>query len=288
MDVVESMPETNMNTMVSIPLTIFLIVIATVTTAEETIVTSADAHVASGYAADTNYGDKPSVVSGSVDIFFFAYERFYLKFQLPPFRANTHISHAALIGYYLENRDTNVDDIHAFHLAALDGWTESGITWNNQPGPLGAAVAFFNPATSVVGSDISMDITPVVDAEYKGDGILSLCCKENNERYVAYRNSIEFFASKENPTYPGFRLIVTITPDTPQISAIQIDKNTVRLASPNLCVSASNVVEYTFDLASPSWQPISQLSINNDQISFTNSFPESNSIFYRIKSILDH
>jgi len=138
--------------------------------------------------------------------------RFYLKFNLPAYTAGTIISSATLTGYYNDDYDAADDRTHSFFLAANDGWTESGITWNNQPGATGPALAAFDAAAATPGTFLNWNITSAANGEYSGDGVLSILLRADDESLVESNANWEYFASKEYDAGLAFKLSVTIVP----------------------------------------------------------------------------
>ena len=136
--------------------------------------------------------------------------RFYLKFHLPAYTAGTVISSATLTGYYNDDFNAADDRTHSFFLAANDAWTESGITWNNQPGTVGSALAVFNAAAVTPGTSLNWNITGAANGEYLGDGVLSILLRADDESLLASNANWEYFASKEYNPALAFQLSVTI------------------------------------------------------------------------------
>ncbi len=81
----------------------------------------------------TNYGNEDTLYSGNG---FLSLRRSYMKFTLPGMPDNTIIWHASLnftqksLSYSFSD---DVKYIKLFDLTGYSSWTESGITWNNQP-----------------------------------------------------------------------------------------------------------------------------------------------------------
>lgn len=148
----------------------------------------------------------------------FAASIFYLKFTLPALEPGMFISDATLHGFYSYDDTPAYDQVHGIYLAAGDGWSETAITWTNQPGFAGSPIAVFNPASSSAGTYLSWDITPAADQQYKGDGVLSLVLKAIEESGSV--NGAERFRSKEyvvsggpTPFYIDFTVSAVPLPD---------------------------------------------------------------------------
>ena len=91
--------------------------------------------------------------------------RFYLMFPLPVFTPDTFIASATLQRFYNQDWDTFDDRTHSLYQAP-NTWTESTISWNNQPGATGGALGNFNAAQATPGTFQSWNVTPAVNAAY--------------------------------------------------------------------------------------------------------------------------
>ena len=136
--------------------------------------------------------------------------RFYLKFNLPAPLANTEVISATLTGYYSDDFDENDDGTHGIYFVSSDSWSESTITFNNQPGQaFGLPEATFDAAEANPGSFISWDLTPIVNQEYQGDGTLSLLVHADQESIISDNRNLEYFIEKEFDSRRAFRLKIT-------------------------------------------------------------------------------
>jgi hypothetical protein len=157
------------------------------------VVVDQDAWLASDYTGDIGWS--LGVGRGSAN----NWTRTYLQFQLPTRVPGAVVASAILKGYYYSDWAEGIDTTHSWLLAASDSWSKSTITWANQPGPSGAAIASFVPASTPKGW-VSWDITAVTNQEYNTDGVLSLVLKEDNEG--ATLNGLEYFSAKaQNPQF---------------------------------------------------------------------------------------
>lgn len=136
--------------------------------------------------------------------------RFYLKFDLPTFEPGTKVTAATLTGYYNTDYDPADDGTHGIYFVASDSWSESNITWDNQPSQAyGLSEATFNATDETVGSFVSWDLTHIVNQEYQGDGLLSLLFHAHAEGLVSENRNWEYFAEKEFDPTKAFRLELT-------------------------------------------------------------------------------
>jgi hypothetical protein len=134
-----------------------------------TIPVSADAHV-NANKATTNFGTKtPFVVDGSPRI------RSFLRFQVSGVGARTVVG--ASLRLYTANASAAGGSFSGTNGAA---WTESGLTWNNQPVPTSTPVATLGRVTS--GSTQTVDVTPLV----AGDGTVDIAITSTNADDVGY------------------------------------------------------------------------------------------------------
>jgi PEP-CTERM motif len=167
------------------------------------ILVGADATVAGGLFADVNFGtstNRGGLLSGSEGSAIFGPYRFYLMFTLPTFVPNTVIASATLQGFYNDDWDAFDDRTHSLYQAPST-WSESTITWNNQPGAVGAAFGMFNAATATPGNFYSWDVTSALNATYLAQSSLfSVLFRADNEALGVtplVNNNLEFFASRE-------------------------------------------------------------------------------------------
>ena len=151
--------------------------------------------------------------------------RFYLKFNLPEPHghlmcrnqvpapcplANTEVISATLTGFYYDDFDENDDGTHGIYFVSSDSWSESTITFENQPGQaFGLPEATFDAAEANPGGFISWDLTPIVNQEYQGDGILSLLFHADQESVIFDNRNFEYFVEKEFDSSKAFRLEIT-------------------------------------------------------------------------------
>ena len=167
----------------------------------------ADATV-NGDSPGTNYNS--NVYQGG--LFVGGNNRFYLKFQLPLLVPGTVISSAALTGYYQDELFEAIDGLFDIHLAASDAWDETTLTSSNQPGFLAGVLDSWNAAGAAFGPQ-SFDVTGAANAQYQGDGVLSLVFKESVEAGTVF--TWEYWHSKEAlpvlPTLDQLPFVLDVT-----------------------------------------------------------------------------
>ena len=154
--------------------------------------------------------------------------RFYLKFDLSAaFAPGLRVESAMLRGFYNDDYDFFANQTHSFYLAASDGWTESGITWNNQPGVTGLPVSVFDASAydsrrtfsaGFLGLFLSWDVSTAVNMAFQTDLILSLVLRANNETLGV--PNLEYFASKEFNPNLAFRLELDVVPVPEPVSLL--------------------------------------------------------------------
>jgi hypothetical protein len=123
--------------------------------------------------------------------------RSLVRFNLPPAPAGCSVTGASLRLY--TSAGVTGRTLQAYRVAT--NWTETGVTWNNQPGTTGAAVT----APSVASGWVTWSVTSMVQAMYLGannDGFKVRDSVENS--YPARDQSMH---PRENTNDP--RLIVT-------------------------------------------------------------------------------
>jgi len=189
-----------------------------------TLGVSADESVTGGGSADTNWGSDGEYRGGLWTGCDYVDDednpaRFYLKFELPSYDAGTYISSATLWGYYSDDYDSSVSQTHSFYLGASDAWTEAAITFNNQPGWTGSAIAQFDASTGGPPRWVSFDITSAFDGAYQGDGVLTLMMKADDETLNS--GNWEYFADRTyDDDTKGFYVDYTTAPGLPAFALV--------------------------------------------------------------------
>jgi 2',3'-cyclic-nucleotide 2'-phosphodiesterase (5'-nucleotidase family) len=139
---------------------------------------AADAQVVEG-SPTGNYGTATNLYIQSADGGFYQNERAWLQFDLSgqvPSEATITSARLKLFCYKAEGGDMNA----SVHHATDDTWTETGITWNNQPA-FGAALDTVPFVNGNEGLWYEWDVTGTVTAEVGGDQVISLVVKPETE-----------------------------------------------------------------------------------------------------------
>lgn len=134
-----------------------------------TIAVSQDAHV-NANKPNTNIGNAtPFLVDASPRL------RAYLRFGVSGIGSRTVLG--ATLRLYTSNASA---DGGSFFRTDGKAWTETGLTWNNQPALVGSAVASAGPATA--GTFKQVDVTPLVT----GDGTVDIGVTSSSTNDVGY------------------------------------------------------------------------------------------------------
>ncbi|MBU1425971.1 MAG: DNRLRE domain-containing protein [Gammaproteobacteria bacterium] len=137
----------------------------------------ADAQVVSGYAT-SNYGTSNNLYIQSSSIGTYGNERGLLKFDLSSIPAGSTITGATLQLWNWKAAGASLP-VEARSIAD-DSWTETGVTWNNQPA-LGGVLDTRSLASGTSNLWYNWDVTTFAQAEFGGDKIVSLTLKPVTE-----------------------------------------------------------------------------------------------------------
>ena len=170
----------------------------------------ADAYVNDGGSANNNFGTAVNLAVKNDGGSNTGYNRItYLKFDV---HTLTNVQSAKLI-----LTPSQVDGVAglAYQVWSNDNWTETGITWNNQPA--GSGVTITNISNYTLWTAVTIDVTAAVTVQATNDGLLTIQVTE-----PAANNTRIDFCSKEYAT-AGYRpmlqyVILTNTP--PVLAAI--------------------------------------------------------------------
>ncbi|MEM2251000.1 MAG: DNRLRE domain-containing protein [Candidatus Hadarchaeales archaeon] len=170
---------------------------------------SADAKVESS-SPDTNYGNETHIAAAAPNPSF--YRRSFLKFDLSSIPSGGSIIDAKLYLYKYGEGGTEPGDTNrnvGVYRVDNDDWSESVITWNNQPA-IGSLENYIYTPTSTGFWEV-WNITNWADNQYKGDRILSIAIRMVDER-SDWNSAEPYWYSKEWGT-PSQRpyLVVTVS-----------------------------------------------------------------------------
>jgi 2',3'-cyclic-nucleotide 2'-phosphodiesterase / 3'-nucleotidase / 5'-nucleotidase len=187
------------------------------------IAPAADAQVASGATvANTNYGTSTSFFVQSANTQnTFGDERAWLRFNLSDQIPAGATLTGAKLRIYNFDADAQGDDLTiAVHDSSTDTWTESTITWNNQPAftatPLGTRL--LDGPNEFLWYDI--DVSSFVQSQWSGDKVVTLVVKaqtEGDSQWKSYR-----FDTREFGTNLAPRLRLEYTGEWPTTNGLDI------------------------------------------------------------------
>lgn len=133
------------------------------------ILATADSYTRDGSYASTNYGRATGLVTKSTSSSGFS-RRSFMKFPV----ASLAGSPTANLILHVENLGTEGASGFTAELRQIitDTWTETGLTWNNQPAS-GTLINSFTVLPSDVGNEISIDVSGFIAQQAIGDGTAS-------------------------------------------------------------------------------------------------------------------
>ena len=150
---------------------------------------AADAFVRGGTSGSTNFGSSTDLeVKDSASTSAEYHRRIFLQFRV----GKGSLSKATLRVYVSNLANGSPVPICAFSVAT-DTWTESGLTWNNQPAA-GSSLAC--QSVTALGW-ITLDVTAFARSEAAGDGVVSLMLRDNTQS-----NRMGRLDSKESSNSP--------------------------------------------------------------------------------------
>jgi len=199
-------------TLLLLSLILLCVILAFVNLAPKTTATttniepSADARVVST-DPDGNYGTNELLVAGTEYIMEYHTHRSYLKFSLSSLPSGVTISEAKLYLYVVGRTSTPTIVVWS----TTDGWTETGITWNNQPSgisQLDSVVIDYNVGWC------SWTVTSFVQSQYTGDGVASFRVVGPEGEVV----SEALFYSKEGDYHPYLKVTYSFPPTNDELS----------------------------------------------------------------------
>lgn len=149
----------------------------------ETLYPTADAYVRDGSYATTNYGTDDALIVKKTTASGYS-RRAYLKFDLSGLSATPRRAVLWVSGNTSDEDGTQTN--LATHAVDTDSWTETGLTWNNQPTP-GDILS-----SAAIGKRVDwipFDITSHIKEQYTGDKTASVALLEPNAGFAVILNS---------------------------------------------------------------------------------------------------
>lgn len=239
----------------------------------------ADTYVQDGSDANNNYGTATSLnVKQDPNGVNTSFNRVaYLKFNVQAL-TNPASAQLTLMPYWTGQAYTNFTTTASFVLVTNDNWTETGTTWNNQPGGSGIVVSNLT-ANFTVGVPVTVNIpNSILANRATNDGFLSLMVTGLISNFDLLQ-----FCSREFPT-GSWRpaLSYTLPSSLPPI----INSFSLVGGRPQISVSGGPNVNYTVLTSTNliAWQPL--LTTNPIYLPFTfiDTYPATNTArFYRIQ-----
>ena len=187
---------------------------AAVSAAAFTLEPVADAQVASGNP-NSNSGTTTNLfLQGTTATGTFGIERDWLKFDVSGIPAGTTITGATLQLYNWKSTGPSMPaEVHA---VSTDSWTETGITYNNQP-VLGAVLDTQTLVSGVTNKYYSWNVASFVQGELNGDKTVSLMVKAVDENQAG-GPSYGFDAKEFTGTHP--LLVVTTSANASSVASL--------------------------------------------------------------------
>jgi len=142
-------------------------------------------------------------------------DRTWLKFNLTDLSlpSGTTVASAQLHIYRYNHAGTTLSE--GVYYGSDDSWTETGITWSNQPSFSSTATDTFTPSGD---GSYPLDVTLPAKTAYEGDKTLTLVLRLEDESVPdTGQNYWTAFASKQNTSYDSPYLTVTATPEPASI-----------------------------------------------------------------------
>jgi 2',3'-cyclic-nucleotide 2'-phosphodiesterase (5'-nucleotidase family) len=139
----------------------------------------ADAQVAGGNTkVNSNYGTGTNIYIQSSSTNSFGNERGWLKFDLSTIPVGATINSATLQLWNWKSTGASLPvEVSG---SAVDTWTETGITWNNQPA-LGTVLDTVTLAAGAINNWYTWNVTSFVQGQFAGDKTVSLALKAVTE-----------------------------------------------------------------------------------------------------------
>jgi uncharacterized membrane protein len=208
-----------------------------------------------GRVLDGNYNGGELVIGENAD----APIRTWVKFDLSGIPSSHGVARARLWLYFHGSAGGGAPGGIAVHFSENDFWTESGITWGNQPS-FSPSPTDNVPQFTDVGWK-SWTVTRDAEREFEGDGKVTWCLKGSSEGSgddynMAY--SKEFFDPSYRPYLevihaPTYRVSVSVSPS--ENSGLPGSTLTYKVTVKNTGAFSDTYTLTVSENASPSWNP---------------------------------
>ena len=171
-----------------------------ITLAAQSVGAVADTYVRDGGSANANFGNSTDLVvkdGGTPDSGF--NRNTYLRFDVSGLEDADSVT-LRLVPFQVDGPATL-----AYEFVANDTWSETAMTWNNQPAGFGTVIA--SVSGYAVGLPVSINVTNLAKAEAAGDGLLSLKISDpGTSNFFVGFNSRE---SSQNGLRPKLEYVVS-------------------------------------------------------------------------------
>jgi fibronectin type 3 domain-containing protein len=188
----------------------------------------ADSYVEDGSSSSSNFGTSENLKVKNQGANTSFTRITYLKFDV---RALTNAQSVKLKLTPYQVDGTTVTN--AFELVTNDSWTETGITWSNQPGGSGIIIMNMRGASYAVGTPVAMEVTSNVLSQATNDGFLSLRITDPNTNSVLIG-----FGSKEYPTASYHPVLQFVNPGNTPPTLAAIPNQTI---NPGVTLNVTNL-----------------------------------------------
>lgn len=181
----------------------------------ESIESVEDTYVRDGAYAATNFGTATELVVKKPATAGTGFARnTYLKFDVAGLADAASVK-LKLIPYQVDGAATL-----EYGLLENDSWTETGVTWNNQPEGATTPIGWVSGHT--VGQPIELDVTAAARSQASGDGILSIRITEPGAS-----NIFVGFHSRETTRRPVLEYVIPVSSNDPSLIArMRFDEGT--------------------------------------------------------------
>ncbi len=238
----------------------------------------ADTFARDGQSVDGNFGNDRNLSVKADGVTNSDYNRnTFMKFDLS---ALSTVQSAVL---QLTPNQVDANRILTYELITDDSWTESGVTWNNQPVGSGTVLAAVSGYT--VGTQTSISLTSSVLSEAAGDQVLSFKIYDSNNTatYIGFHSK-----DSDVPAYHPV-LNCTLAPiDTLPANPTGLITTAGSSGQIQLSWTASaDASSYTIERASTSGGPYTTIAAGLTETAYVDLGLESNATYYYVISAVN-